>query len=127
MKYSRLILALAALGLFTVLAPSILPQYLVRVVIVMGINIILVSSLGLSNGFTGVFSLGHVGFMALGAYSSGILTLEVSKKLAYLPDLPGFLAGYSLPFLPATFIAGFFWTYDGNSFQAGIGHGHGSI
>ncbi len=106
MKYSRLIIALGALLVFTLLAPMVLPQYLVRVLIVMGINIILVSSLGLSNGFTGVFSLGHVGFMALGAYSSGILTLEVSKKLAYLPDLPGFLAGYNLPFLPATILAG---------------------
>jgi branched-chain amino acid transport system permease protein len=105
-NFSRLILALVAVIAFTILAPVILPQYLVRVLIVMGINVILVSSLGLSNGFTGVFSLGHVGFMALGAYSSGILTLEVEKKLAYLPDLPGFLAGYSLPFLPATIIAG---------------------
>ncbi len=106
MNFSRLILALVAVVAFTILAPVILPQYLVRVLIVMGINVILVSSLGLSNGFTGVFSLGHVGFMALGAYSSGILTLAVEKKLAYLPDLPGFLAGYSLPFLPATIIAG---------------------
>lgn len=106
MKYSRLIIALGALLAFTLLVPNILPQYFVRVLIVMGINIILVASLGLSNGFTGVFSLGHVGFMALGAYSSGILTLEVSKKLAYLPDLPGFLAGYNLPFLPATILAG---------------------
>ncbi len=106
MKYSRLIFALGALLGFTLLVPNILPQYLVRVLIVMGINIILVASLGLSNGFTGVFSLGHVGFMALGAYSSGILTLSVSKKLAYLPDLPGFLAGYNLPFLPATILAG---------------------
>jgi branched-chain amino acid transport system permease protein len=105
-KYSRLIIALGALLLFTLLVPNILPQYLVRVLIVMGVNIILVASLGLSNGFTGVFSLGHVGFMALGAYSSGILTLEVTKKLAYLPDLPGFLAGYNLPFLPATILAG---------------------
>jgi branched-chain amino acid transport system permease protein len=105
-KYSRLIIALGLLAAFTLLVPNILPQYLVRVLIVMGINIILVSSLGLSNGFTGVFSLGHVGFMALGAYSSGILTLEVSKKLAYLPDLPGLLAGYNLPFLPATILAG---------------------
>ncbi len=108
MNYSRLILALLALVAFTWLAPMVLPQYLVRVLIVMGINVILVSSLGLSNGFTGVFSLGHVGFMALGAYSSGILTLEIQKKLAYLPDLPRFLAGYSLPFLPATLIAGLF-------------------
>ncbi len=106
MKYSRLIIALGLLLAFTLIAPTVLPQYLVRVLIVMGINIILVASLGLSNGFTGVFSLGHVGFMALGAYSSGILTLEVTKKLAYLPDLPGFLAGYNLPFLPATILAG---------------------
>jgi branched-chain amino acid transport system permease protein len=105
-NFSRLILALVAVVAFTILAPVILPQYLVRVLIVMGINVILVASLGLSNGFTGVFSLGHVGFMALGAYSSGILTLAVEKKLAYLPDLPGFLAGYSLPFLPAAIIAG---------------------
>jgi branched-chain amino acid transport system permease protein len=108
MKYSRLILALLALGLVAFVAPNVLPQYLVRVLIVMGINVILVTSLGLSNGFTGVFSLGHVGFMALGAYASGILTLEVPRKLSYLPDLPGFLAGYSLPFLPATLIAAAF-------------------
>jgi branched-chain amino acid transport system permease protein len=107
-NFSRLLIALGLLVLLAVLAPMILPQYLVRILIVMGINIILVSSLGLSNGFTGVFSLGHVGFMALGAYSSGILTLEVSRKLSYLPDLPGFLAGYSLPFLPATLLAGLF-------------------
>lgn len=108
MKYSRLLIPLSALLVFTLLAPTILPQYIVRVIIVMGINVILVASLGLSNGFTGVFSLGHVGFMALGAYSSGILTLEVSKKLSYLPDLPGFLAGYNLEFLPATLLAGLF-------------------
>jgi branched-chain amino acid transport system permease protein len=107
-KYARLTIALGGLLAFTLLVPSVLPQYLVRVLIVMGINVILVSSLGLSNGFTGVFSLGHVGFMALGAYSSGILTLELDKKLAYLPQLPGFLAGYHLPFLPATIIAGLF-------------------
>ena len=108
MNVSRLVVALAALAAIAFLGPLVLPQYLVRVLIVMGINVILVTSLGLSNGLTGVFSLGHVGFMALGAYSSGLLTLPVDKKLAYLPDLPGFLAGYDLPFLPATLIAGLF-------------------
>ena len=88
------------------LAESVLPNYLERVLIVMVINVILVSSLGLSNGFTGVFSLGHPGFVALGAYTSGILTLEVSRKASYLPDLPGWLANVALPFLPATLIAG---------------------
>ena len=44
-----------------------------------GIFVILVVSLNLSSGFTGVFSLGHIGFMALGAYFSAILTLSVKE------------------------------------------------
>ncbi|WP_309570849.1 branched-chain amino acid ABC transporter permease [Deinococcus sp.] len=103
---ARLVAALAALALLSWLGPRALPDYFVRVLTVMAINVILVASLGLSNGFTGVFSLGHVGFVALGAYSSGILTLELAKKGAYLPDLPVWLAGVQLGFLPATLLAG---------------------
>jgi len=40
------------------------------VLVLAGINVILVVSLNLINGFTGQFSLGHAGFMAVGAYSS---------------------------------------------------------
>ena len=57
----------------------------------LGMFLILVVSLNLFNGFTGVFSLGHIGFMALGAYIAAILTLPVTGKQAYLPDLPGWL------------------------------------
>jgi branched-chain amino acid transport system permease protein len=53
-------------------------------------------SLNLANGFTGVFTLGQIGFMALGAYISAILTLPHQAKAAFLPDLPGWLAGVSL-------------------------------
>jgi branched-chain amino acid transport system permease protein len=95
----------AALGLVGWLAPF-LGEYPLRVTIVMGITVIMVASMALSNGFTGVFSLGHVGFIALGAYTSAILTLPVTAKHAYLRDLPTFLAGWSLPFLPATLAAG---------------------
>jgi branched-chain amino acid transport system permease protein len=109
MKLSwRLLLALAAVVLIGIFAPMVLSSYLLRVLMVMGINIILVTSLALSNGFTGVFSLGHPGFVALGAYTAGILTLALEKKASYLPDLPGFLANTVLPFLPATLIAGLF-------------------
>ena len=82
----------------------------------MGMFLILVLSLNLFNGFTGVFSLGHIGFMALGAYIAAILTLPPEGKLAYLPDLPAWLAPvhldqmvgpFSLGFLAATLIAGF--------------------
>ena len=102
----RLGVGLILLGLLAYFGPLLMPDYFVRVLIVMAINVVLVSSLGLSNGFTGVFSLGHVGFVALGAYSSAILTLELDKKTAYLPDLPGWLSHIQLGFLPATLIAG---------------------
>jgi branched-chain amino acid transport system permease protein len=81
----------------------------------LGIFVILVLSLNLSNGFTGVFSLGHIGFMALGAYISAILTLPLREKHDYLPNLPEWLAGvhldarlgpFPLGFLIATLIAG---------------------
>jgi len=81
-------------------------DYLQRIVIIIGINVILVTALNLSNGFTGVFSLGHVGFMAIGAYAASILTLPVSLKAVNLPELPGWLHGVAMPFLPATLIAG---------------------
>jgi branched-chain amino acid transport system permease protein len=80
--------------------------YVGRVVIFLGINIILVVSLNLSNGFTGIFSLGHVGFMAIGAYVSSVLTLAVKTKADYLPDLPSWLANLQLTFLPALLIGG---------------------
>jgi branched-chain amino acid transport system permease protein len=46
------------------------PYYL-RVVILIGLNVILATSLNLINGITGQFSLGHAGFMAIGAYVTG--------------------------------------------------------
>ncbi len=59
----------------------------------LAIFLILVVSLNLASGFTGVFSLGHIGFMALGAYISAILTLPLRAKADYLPRLPSWLAG----------------------------------
>ncbi len=84
------------------------------VVVTLGIFIILTVSLNLASGFTGVFSLGHIGFMALGAYSAAILTLPLETKESYL-NLPEWLAGVHLDlmvgpfpfgFLAATIIAG---------------------
>ena len=37
-------------------------------------------SMNLLNGFTGLFSLGTAGFMALGAYAYAVVTIPVSKK-----------------------------------------------
>lgn len=52
------------------------------------INIILALSLNLINGFTGMFSLGHAGFMAIGAYTVGILTMPTSAKEMFFINEP---------------------------------------
>ena len=51
------------------------PPYYARIIILAGINIILAVSLNLITGFTGQFSIGHAGFMAVGAYASAYLTV----------------------------------------------------
>src|SRR2546423_13695932 len=51
------------------------PPYYARVIMLAGINIILAVSLNLITGFTGQFSIGHAGFMAVGAYSSAYPTV----------------------------------------------------
>src|SRR2546429_5533161 len=42
-----------------------------------GIAMILAVSLNIVNGFTGQFSIGHAGFMAVGAYVGGALTYPI--------------------------------------------------
>jgi branched-chain amino acid transport system permease protein len=51
------------------------------IVTTMGINVTLAVSLNLINGYTGQFSLGHAGFMAVGAYTSAAITLFAGPKL----------------------------------------------
>ncbi len=60
--------------------------YFLDIALSCGINITLAASLNLINGFTGQFSLGHAGFMAIGAYSSAVLTTIFGAKL--LPLVP---------------------------------------
>jgi branched-chain amino acid transport system permease protein len=55
--------------------------YFLDIAVMCGINITLAVSLNLINGFTGQFSLGHAGFMAIGAYSSAVLTTNYGAKL----------------------------------------------
>ncbi len=67
----------AALSAFS---DKIDPYYL-DVAIGVGINVILAVSLNLVNGYTGQFSLGHAGFMAVGAYLSAAVTMLLGPRL----------------------------------------------
>ncbi|HEX7420077.1 MAG TPA: branched-chain amino acid ABC transporter permease [Thermoanaerobaculia bacterium] len=50
-------------------------RYYHRILVMMGINIMLAVSLNIINGHAGQFSLGHAGFMAVGAYFAAYLTV----------------------------------------------------
>ena len=57
-----------------------LDAYMMRILNLCAINAVLALSLNLTNGFTGLFSLGTAGFMAVGAYTSALLTMPPSVK-----------------------------------------------
>ncbi len=54
-----------------------LNSFYVNTLFFMGINIILAVSLHLIIGITGQFSIGHAGFLAVGAYASAIVTMKL--------------------------------------------------
>lgn len=58
-------------------------SYYEGILIEMGINIILAVSLNLATGYLGQLTLGHAGFMAIGAYAAAIFSSRVN-----MPDLP---------------------------------------
>src|SRR3981189_1512255 len=58
-----------------------LNSYYLQVVIFIGINITLAVSLNLINGHTGQFSLGHAGFMGVGAYTAAAMTMFAGPKV----------------------------------------------
>ena len=80
-------------------------SYYLQVILFIGINVILAVSLNLINGYTGQFSLGHAGFMALGAYVSAYLSTEHSA--GFLKILGGAnVASVTLLFLGVLFLGG---------------------
>ena len=68
-------------------------SYVTGIVITIGIYIVLCASLNLINGFSGMFSMGHAAFMAIGAYISAFLTLSSNVKENMCPGLPDWRPG----------------------------------
>jgi branched-chain amino acid transport system permease protein len=72
------LLLLVGFGLaLAIPAFNLLNNYVQLVLMYVGINIILTASLNLVNGHMGEFSLAHAGFMAVGAYTSTLITMHV--------------------------------------------------
>src|SRR6187402_1009708 len=69
-------------GLDFVFQAGIINPYYTRILMLCGISITLAVSLNLINGFTGQFSIGHAGFMAVGAYSSAYFSINYGMNVA---------------------------------------------
>ena len=85
-----------------------LSRFQIRILNLSAIFVILGISMNLVIGFTGMFSLGHAGFMCVGAYAAAILTMSPeSKELIYFmkPIHPA-LANLHWPVIPATLMGG---------------------
>ena len=73
--------------------------YIEQILVLIGINLIAVLGLSILTGFTGLFSFGHAGFMAIGAYISAIFTARL-----HLPFALAIVAGAAAAGLVSIFI-----------------------
>lgn len=60
-------------------------SYVQGIIMLAGINLMAVLGLSLLTGFTGLFSFGHAGFMAIGAYTSAVCTVKL--HMPFIPAL----------------------------------------
>ncbi len=108
-RNGKLTLAAAAAFLALLFAfDGLMDPFTMQIFKLCAINVILALSLNLINGFTGLFSLGHAGFMAIGAYTCALLTMSPAQKAAnfILAPIHPLLAEISIPFLPALLLGG---------------------
>lgn len=74
------LLVIGLCALFLLWAEQNLDGYKIQILNLIAVNAILALSLNLIYGFTGMFSLGHAGFMAIGAYISALCVLPAMQK-----------------------------------------------
>ncbi|CAH2215312.1 branched-chain amino acid ABC transporter permease [Tepidibacter aestuarii] len=99
---------LASLIIFLFISNGVFNSYQIRILNLCAIYIILGLSMNLINGFTGLFSLGHAGFMAIGAYTCAILTMSPAMKEMnfFLKPIVSILSNIQMGFLPALIMSG---------------------
>lgn len=105
-RYTSIALySLLCVALLTGVQGQWINAYMQIILMYIGINIILATSLNLVNGYMGEFSVGHAGFMAVGAYTTSILNVWFFTKSATFG--PSLLNPSTALFLfPATLLAG---------------------
>ena len=83
----RILAVVLAYALITFLIKGgVLNRQYTSLIVPIGVNIMLAVSLNLVTGFLGELSLGHAGFMSLGAYAGALFTLNTD-----MGDLPSII------------------------------------
>ncbi|HQA50278.1 MAG TPA: branched-chain amino acid ABC transporter permease [Syntrophomonadaceae bacterium] len=102
-----LIVVLLTFGVLYI-AQGNMNSFYIRVLNLAAIYAILALSLNLILGFTGMFSLGHAGFMCIGSYVAAILTMSpASKEIIYFMEpIHPWLANVEWPIWPAILLGG---------------------
>ena len=98
-------LAIIVLAVAGVVVAGLFGAAAERVLTVFFISLIAVTGIGVYSGNSGILSFGHVAFMGIGAYVSGLLTLPAGLKMATLRGLPDWLAATELSLIPAIIVA----------------------
>jgi len=70
----------ALLVLLNTLLPRFLNPYLLQILVFVACNVVLALGLNLVNGYTGQFSIGHAGFMAIGAYVTAWVSVNFGQQ-----------------------------------------------
>lgn len=70
-------------------------EYIISLIIIGCINVVAVCGMVLLTGYTGIFSMGHAGFMAIGGYTAAILYLYVHVPYILAVILGGLVAAIS--------------------------------
>lgn len=109
-KKNTIISALLLLALFVfvlALEKVLPPTHIALTVLKKGCIYALVAvSMNLLNGFTGLFSLGQAGFMLIGAYTYGILTIPVADRASVYQYYDGGIVQFSVPVIVGLVAAG---------------------
>jgi branched-chain amino acid transport system permease protein len=108
-KLYTLIALLFVIGILGILqANSAKYSYQISILERSAIYAVVAVSMNLLTGFTGLFSLGQAGFMAIGAYTVAILTIPVDNRASvyYVDGIAPAIANLQCPFWLALIIAG---------------------
>lgn len=107
-KLMLTIISILLLVALLMMANNFLDSYYLRILNLCAVYTIIGLSMNLIIGFSGLFSLGHAGFMAIGAYTTGLLTMSITTKQTnfFVAPLIAPLDKIVWPFFPALMTGG---------------------